>query len=390
MDVPEHEAKLQLADHGVAVPAGTLVRSVDDACRAARQLGLPVMVKAQIAAGGRGNAGGVVRANSVDEVGAAADRLLGSRLQTSQTGDDGLLVSALRVEHACRIAREWFLAFAFDRQRARLELLVSPVGGTAVEQQADALLRLPLRLDAALAPALVRQAAAHLAVPAAQESAFSCLLQDLWRFFCQRDCLLLEINPLALTAGGALLVLDVKLTIDDDALFRQRSLPGRGTGCGSAAEAEARAAGLQYVALDGTVGCLVNGAGLAMATMDSICLAGGRPANFLDVGGGASAEKVARAFSLLMADAGVRVVLVNIFGGILRCDRVARGIIAAAERVALRVPVVVRLAGTSADAGRRLLDASGLDLTVVEDFAAAAQTAVALAAAGSCGSGDPD
>ena len=378
MKLHEYQAKELLARYGVAVPAGGVARSADDARRIASEAGGRVVVKAQVHAGGRGKAGGVRLVATAGEAGEAAARMLGSSLVTAQTGPGGVPVDAVLIEETVSIARELYLAMLVDGGAGRAVIMASEAGGMDIEAVAE---RTPERiLREAVEPALgpmpfqSRKLAGGLGLEGAAARALSRLVGSVHAAFTENDCSLVEINPLVVTADGGLVAADAKVTVDDDALFRHPDLAGLYDPAQEPPiESEARGLGLSYVKLDGDVGCLVNGAGLAMATMDVAVAAGAAPANFLDVGGGADEEKVAAAVLLLLSDPAVRRVLINIFGGILRCDVVARGVVEAAARSEGPVPpMVVRMLGTNAEEGRRILSEAGLAVTLVDDLGAAA------------------
>ncbi len=378
MKLHEHQAKELLARHGVAVPAGGVARSADEAREIAMRTGGSVVVKAQVHAGGRGKAGGVRLAATPDEAAAAAAEMLGARLVTAQTGPEGVPVGAVLVEETVDIARELYLAMLVDGGVGRPVVMASEAGGMDIEAVAE---ETPERiLVEAVDPALglmpfqSRKLAGGLGLDGAAARGLARAVDSVHGAFAQNDCSLVEINPLVLTTGGGIVAADAKVTIDDDALFRQPDLAGLYDPSQDAPiEARAHGLGLSYVKLDGDVGCLVNGAGLAMATMDVAVAAGAAPANFLDVGGGADEEKVAGAVVLLLSDPAVRRVLINIFGGILRCDVVARGVVEAAGRAEGPIPpMVVRMLGTNAEEGRGILSRSGLEVTLVDDMGAAA------------------
>ena len=386
MHLHEYQAKTLLADHGVPVPPGRVAASADAAVAAARALGgTGWVVKAQVHTGGRGKAGGVRRCTNEAEVGAAARALLGSRLVTHQSGREGLPVGQVLVESVSAVARELYLAALVDRAAGRVAFMASAAGGMDIETvAAESPERLLLtRVDPAmgLLPWQARRLGYGLGLDKPQVAALGEILQALYRLLQGADASLVEINPLVITGDGRLLALDAKVNLDDNALHRHTELAAlRDTSQEDAREFAAAAHQLSYIALDGDIGCMVNGAGLAMATMDLVQLHGGKPANFLDVGGGTSAERVAEAFKLILSDGRVHAVLVNIFGGIVRCDLIAEGIIAAAREVALDVPLVVRLEGTRAAEGLALLADSGLALTTASSLTEAAQRAVAAAA----------
>ena len=385
MNLHEYQAKQVLASHGVALPRGEVAANGGEAATAARRLGGDLwVVKAQVHAGGRGKAGGIVICRSPQEVERAAAALIGSRLVTHQSGGEGQPVAKVYVEEGTAIARELYLALLVDRASGRIAAVASTEGGTDIEQVATAtpenIATLAIDPATGLRPFHARLLASRLGLRDGEAKQVQTLLTALYRAFLDTDASLLEINPLAVAEDGRLLALDCKLNIDDNALFRRPELAAmRDAGQEDAAEREARDIGLNYVRLDGSIGCMVNGAGLAMATMDICKLAGGEPANFLDVGGGASGDQVAAAFRLIVADPRVKAILVNIFGGIMRCDTIAEGILAAARELDLKLPVVVRLEGTRAEEARALLAASGLALEPAADLADAAAKAVAAA-----------
>ncbi len=382
MDIHEYQAKELLRAYGVPVPAGEVVYSDRAAARVADELGgSRWVVKAQIHAGGRGKAGGVKIANSPPKVAELADQMIGSTLVTPQTGPRGKRVQRVLVERASRIDREFYLSMIVDRASQRIVVIASAEGGVEIEEVAatkpDAIHKEYVDPGVGLLDFQCRKIATAIglqnrAVP------FTRLLKRIYRLFRDKDCLLLEINPFIETEDGDLLALDAKMSFDDNSLFRRGDVAElRDFDEEDPKEVDASGHGLNYIALDGSVGCIVNGAGLAMATMDAIVLHGGRPANFLDVGGGASPEKVANAFRIVMQDPNVRAILVNIFAGINRCDWIAQGVVQATRDQAIAVPVIVRLAGTNVDEGRAILDGSGLDLIQADDLDHAAAKAVA-------------
>ena len=384
MRIHEYQAKSLLTQFGVLTPNGKVASTPKEARAAAAWIGGAVLVKAQIHAGGRGKAGGALKAASPAEAEEAASRLLGKRLVTGQTGPEGRVVRLVLVEEVLDVVRELYVGLTIDRSKAGLALLVAPRGGVDVEALAsgrpDLVLEQTVFPSAGLLPAQAERAASALGLSGGAFERGAELAALLVRAFDTMNASLLEINPLVLTSDGRLVAADAKVEIDDNALpfhpmLRELRDPGEET----PAEREAAAAGLSFVKLDGDIGCIVNGAGLAMATMDLIALAGGRPANFLDVGGGVSEEAVAKAFSLLSSDPGVRSALVNIFGGIVRCDLVVRGIVRSARENGCRVPVVMRLEGTNIDEARTLLSGSGLPFTLAPDMETAAREAVRLA-----------
>ena len=387
MNLHEHQAKRLLASHGVPTPRGEVAAGGDEAVAAARRLGGgPWVVKAQVHAGGRGKAGGVKVCRSLDEARAAADGMIGGRLATPQTGPEGLPVREVYVEEGIDVAREFYLALLVDRASGRIAAVASTEGGVDIETVAartpEKIVTLTIDPAAGPRPFHGRRLAAALGLAGDARTRAGELLAAAFEAFEASDASLIEINPLALTDAGDLAVLDCKVDIDDNALFRHADLAAmRDASQEDPAEREAREAGLSYVKLDGDIGCMVNGAGLAMATMDMCKLAGGEPANFLDVGGGATGEQVAEAFRIIVSDPDVRAILVNIFGGIMRCDIIAEGIVAAARKLDLKVPVVVRLEGTNADLGKAALAESGLAIVPADDLAdAAAKAAAAIGA----------
>ncbi len=386
MHLHEYQAKTLLAAHGVPVPQGRVADSADAAAAAADALGATGwVVKAQVHTGGRGKAGGVRRCASAAEVADAAQALIGTRLSTHQSGPAGLPVAQVLVEAATDVARELYLAALVDRAAGRVAFMASAAGGMDIEAVAaespERLLLTHVEPALGLLPWQARRLGYALGLDKSQVSTLGGILQGLYRLLQGADATLVEINPLVITEDGGLLALDAKVDLDDNALYRHADLAAlRDPTQEDPRELAAAAHQLSYIALDGDIGCMVNGAGLAMATMDLVQLHGGQPANFLDVGGGASAERVAEAFKLILSDGRVRAVLVNIFGGIVRCDLIAEGIIAAAREVALDVPLVVRLEGTRAAEGLALLADSGLALTTASSLTDAAQRAVAAAA----------
>ncbi len=385
MKLHEHQSKTLLARYAVPVPEGKAAFSVEEALTAARSLGLPVVVKAQIHAGGRGKGGGVRLACSIEEVEAHARAMLGMRLVTRQTGPEGRVVRRLLIERGLDLAgaREMYLAAVIDRGRQCPVVMASAQGGMDIEEvaarQPEAILREAVDLAVGLRPFQARRLAQGLGLPAAQLAKASAFVLGVLRAFEGLDASLIEINPWLLTSAGDLLALDAKVDLDDNALFRHPDLLDlRDVNEEAPLEVEAARYDLNYIKLEGgTIGCMVNGAGLAMATMDIIKLAGGSPANFLDVGGGADANQIKNAFRILIADPDVKVVLINIFGGILRCDILAEGVIAAVRELDVRVPVVVRMKGTNQSRGKAMLRESGLRFDTAEDMKEAAREAVA-------------
>ncbi|MFP4496114.1 MAG: ADP-forming succinate--CoA ligase subunit beta [Halochromatium sp.] len=386
MNLHEYQAKQLLTRFAIPVPESVVAASLDEVRAAADSLGVPALVKAQVHAGGRGKAGGVRRCASVAELETQARALLGSRLVTAQTPPNGLPVSRVLLETPVAIARELYLALLVDRAAERIAVMASAAGGMDIETVAaadpEAVLVSHIEPALGLRPWQCRQIGLFLGLTAAQQSAFAGLLDGLYQLFIRCDARLVEINPLVVTEDGELIALDAKLDLDDSALYRQPELATlHDPSQEDAREVAARAEGLSYISLEGDIGCMVNGAGLAMATMDLIALHGGAPANFLDVGGGATAERVARAFALVLSDDKVAAVLVNIFGGIVRCDLIAEGILAAVQEVGVKVPVVVRLEGTNAALGLERLARSGLAIETAATLVDAANKVVEAAAA---------
>jgi succinyl-CoA synthetase beta subunit len=383
--IHEYQAKDLLRKFGVAVLRGRLAVSPAEAEQATRELGTPICaVKAQIHAGGRGKAGGVKLARSPQEARDHAEAMLGMVLRTPQTGPDGQLVRKIYVEEGCRIERELYLGMTLDRETGCVTVMASTEGGVDIEEIAmrhpEKILRAAVDPLTGLQPNQARTLAFGLGLHGERVQRFVHVATSLYRAYAATDASLAEVNPLVITTDGELVALDAKLELDDNALHRHPELALlRDLDEEQARESEARAHDLSYIALDGDIACMVNGAGLAMGTMDIIQLAGGRPANFLDVGGGATEEKVTAAFKILLADPSVRAVLVNIFGGIMKCDVIAKGILAAAEQVGLSVPLVVRLEGTNVELGKQLLAQSELDIIPADDLGDAARKAVAAA-----------
>jgi succinyl-CoA synthetase beta subunit len=389
MNIHEYQAKAVLRDFGVPVPRGQPAFSVDEAVQAARDLGAPVLVvKAQIHAGGRGKAGGVKLVRSTEEVRKEAQRLLGSVLVTRQTGSHGKVVNRLYIEEGSLIAREFYLSALIDRATSRLSFVVSTAGGVDIEETArtdpDRITTFSVDPATGIMAHHGRRAARALGLNGTSAKQAQKLVSELYSAFVATDMSLLEINPLVLTQSDQLLCLDAKISFDDNALYRHPEILAlRDLTEEDEKEIEASKYDLNYVALDGTIGCMVNGAGLAMATMDIIKLYGEAPANFLDVGGGATKEKVAAAFKIITADPKVKGILINIFGGIMRCDVIAEGVVAAVTEVGLRVPLVVRLEGTNVERGKEIIATSNLNVTSADDLDDAALKIVkAVRAAG--------
>jgi succinyl-CoA synthetase beta subunit len=388
MNLHEYQAKEVFRSYGIPVPAGKVAGTPAQAVEAAQALGGAVwVVKAQVHAGGRGKAGGVKLAREIDTVRTAAERMLGKPLVTQQTGPAGLPVERVYVESGSDIARELYLSITLDRERGRVAFIASVAGGMDIEAVAhetpDKILTATVHPAAGFGAHQARELAFGLGLAGAQVGQFQALAAALYRLYLEKDLSLVEINPLIVTREGALVALDAKINIDDNALFRHPELAKlRDASQEDPMERRALEHELNYVSLDGNIACMVNGAGLAMATMDLIKLHGGRPANFLDVGGGATSERVTAAFELILSNSRVRAVLVNIFGGIVRCDLIADGVINAIKHVGVQVPVVVRLEGTNADKAREMLASSGLKITPAADLTDAARKVVALAAKG--------
>jgi len=383
MKLHEFQAKQIFARSQVPVPRGEVAESAGAAERAARVLAGEVVVKAQIHAGGRGKAGGIKKARTPEEARAHAEALLGKPLVTTQTGRAGRIVRRVLVEETLPIARELYLGIIVDRALAQPVLMASAAGGMDIEEvartQPEAILKEAITPGMGLQSYQVRKLAYGLGL-ADSQAALGLLLGALYCVFTECDASLVEVNPCIVTPDGRLIALDAKIDLDDNALYRHPELAAlRDLSEEEPLEIEASKQRLSYIKLDGNVGCMVNGAGLAMSTMDIIQLAGGQPANFLDVGGGASAEQIREAFKILVADKNVRAVLINIFGGILRCDRLATGVVEAARELRLTVPVVIRMEGTNVEEGRKILRQSGLNFSVAVDMKDAAPKVVALA-----------
>ncbi|MDZ7802429.1 ADP-forming succinate--CoA ligase subunit beta [Thiohalophilus sp.] len=384
MNLHEFQAKQLFARYHIPVPEARVAESVEAARAAAGELGGGSwMVKAQVHAGGRGKAGGVVRAASADELEAAANRLLGSRLVTGQSGPDGQPINQVLIESPSDIAAEYYLGMLVDRALSQVVFMASAAGGMNIEAVAretpEKILTVPVHPAAGLQGYQCRQLAFGLGLEK-QLKSLTAIMQGLYRLFMDNDLSLVEINPLVLTGDGELLAVDAKINLDDSALYRHPDLQAlRDASQEDERENRAHQHGLNYVSLDGNIGCMVNGAGLAMATMDLIQLHGGAPANFLDVGGGTTAEKVAEAFKLILSDSKVNAILVNIFGGIVRCDLIAEGIIQAVKETGLALPVVVRLEGTNVEQGKALLQQSGLDIIAADGLRDAATRVVEAA-----------
>ena len=384
MKIHEYQAKAILAKYGVPVPRGTVAASVQEAVDAAKELGGRVVVKAQIHAGGRGKGGGVKLASGLEEVEQVARQILGMRLVTHQTGPEGRIVRHVLVEETLPIAKELYVGIVLDRAQGKVVMMASSEGGMDIEEVAahtpEKILKEVIEPGIGLAPFQARKLAFGIGVPAASVNAAARCMIALAKANEAEDASLAEINPLVVTDDGRVVALDAKIGIDDNAMFRHKDLAElRDIHEEDPLEVEASKFNLNYIKLDGTVGCMVNGAGLAMATMDIIKYAGGSPANFLDVGGGANAEQIRNAFRILTTDASVRAVLINIFGGILRCDTLATGVVDAARQLGLKIPIVVRMEGTNVAEGKQILAESGMNFTLANGMADAAEKVVRLA-----------
>jgi succinyl-CoA synthetase beta subunit len=388
MNLHEYQAKEIFRSYGIPVPAGRVASSADEAVAAAQDLGGAVwVVKAQVHAGGRGKAGGVKLAKDLDTVRKAAAGMIGQRLTTKQTGPEGLPVERVYVESGSEIAREIYLSLTLNRERGRIAVIASAAGGMDIEEVAERtpekILTVNVEPAAGLQPYQCRKLAFGLGLTGAQVNELQSIVMTLYRLYLEKDASLVEVNPLIVTKAGKLVALDAKINIDANAVSRHPDLLKlRDTSQEDPMELRASEHDLNYVSLDGDIACMVNGAGLAMATMDLIKLHGGEPANFLDVGGGATSERVAAAFELILSNAKVRAILVNIFGGIVQCNLIADGIIKAVKNVGVRLPVVVRLEGTNAREARETLIKSGLAITAADDLTDAARKVVALAKKG--------
>ncbi len=386
MNLHEYQSKRLFADYGIPVPRGIPAETADAAVKAAEELGGDLwVVKAQAHTGGRGKAGGVKLAKTLEEVREYADEMLGMTLVTYQTGPDGLPVNVVYVEEGSQIERELYLSMLVDREVSRISFVASAAGGMDIETVAaetpEKIFSIAVSPDAGLQDFQARQLAFGLGLDKKQMRQFGDLVKKLYQLYLDTDASLIEVNPLITNTAGDVIALDGKIAVDGSAMFRQAELAKlRDPSQEDEAERKATEHDLNYVSLDGNIACMVNGAGLAMATMDLIKLHGGEPANFLDVGGGATAERVAAAFKLILSNQKVAAILVNIFGGIVRCDLIAEGIICAVKEMGVSVPVIVRLEGTNVDKGRELLANSGLDIIAADDLTDAAKKAVASAA----------
>lgn len=382
MNIHEYQAKELFQKAGIATPNGFVANTVEEAVAAAQKLGNgPWMCKAQIHAGGRGKGGGVKFCKTLDDVREQATRMLGMQLVTHQTTAAGQKVQKVYIGEAVDIARELYLGMLVDRATGRITLMASPEGGMDIEEVSEKhpekILKIDIDPATGIQPYHARRAAYFLGLTGDQVKQATKLVLNLYKFYMARDVSIVEINPLAITPTGDVMVLDAKVVFDDNALFRHPDIAElRDEAEEDATEVEASKHSLSYVKLDGTIGCMVNGAGLAMATMDIIKLYGAEPANFLDVGGGADKARVTTAFKIILSDPNVKGILVNIFGGIMRCDIIAEGVIAAAKEVSLKVPLVVRLEGTNVDLGKKILAESGMAITSADNLADAAQKVV--------------
>ena len=379
MKIHEYQAKELFKNYGIPVPSGGVAFNPEEAGKIAAALGgFPVVVKAQIHAGGRGKGGGVKIAGSLDEAKALAEKIIGMNLVTHQTGPEGRLVKKVLVEQGLNIQKELYLGIIPDRASAKIVIMASEAGGMDIEEVAEKtpekIIKIFVDPLAGIYPYHCRDAAFGLNLSGGAVKEFSAMLKNLYSLFVDCDCSLLEINPLVITAEGSVIALDAKITFDDNALFRHKDITGyRDTDEEDPLEVEASKFNLNYIKMDGNVGNMVNGAGLAMATMDIIKIAGAEPANFLDVGGGASAEMVENGFRIILGDKNVKGIFINIFGGILRCDVLAEGVVQAARKTGMKVPVVIRMEGTNVEAGRKILSESGLNLITAVDLQDAAQ-----------------
>lgn len=384
MNIHEYQGKEILRKYGVSVPNGKVAFTVDEAVEAAKELGTDVtVVKAQIHAGGRGKAGGVKIAKNLDEVRTYAEEILGKTLVTHQTGPEGKEVKRLLIEEGCDIKKEYYVGLVVDRGTDRVVLMASEEGGTEIEEVAE---KTPEKIFKEVVDPLVgltgfqaRRIAFNINIPKELVGKAAKFMISLYNAFVDNDSSIAEINPLVVTGDGNVLALDAKLNFDDNALFKHKDiLEYRDLDEEDPKEIEASKYDLSYIALDGNIGCMVNGAGLAMSTMDIIKYYGGEPANFLDVGGGATAEKVTEAFKIILSDEAVKGIFVNIFGGIMKCDVIAAGVVEAVKQVGLEVPLVVRLEGTNVDKGKEILNESGLNITAADSMADGAQKIVEL------------
>ncbi|MFT9599184.1 ADP-forming succinate--CoA ligase subunit beta [Mesobacillus sp.] len=384
MNVHEYQGKEILRKYGVKVPNGKVAFTVDEAVDAAKELGSSVVVvKAQIHAGGRGKAGGVKVAKNLDEVRTYASEILGKTLVTHQTGPEGKEVKRLLIEEGCDIKKEYYIGLVLDRATSRVVLMASEEGGTEIEEVAEAtpekIFKEEIDPVVGLMPYQARRVAFNINIPKELVNQAVKFMMSLYTAYIEKDCSIAEINPLVVTGDGQVMALDAKLNFDSNALYRQKDIVEyRDLEEEDPKEIEASKYDLSYISLDGNIGCMVNGAGLAMATMDIVKHYGGDPANFLDVGGGATAEKVTEAFKIILSDPNVKGIFVNIFGGIMKCDVIATGVVEAAKQVGLEVPLVVRLEGTNVELGKQILNESGLNIIAAESMADGAEKIVSL------------
>lgn len=384
MNIHEYQGKEVLRKYGVSVPNGKVAFTVEEAVEAAKELGTEVcVVKAQIHAGGRGKAGGVKVAKNLDEVRTYANEILGKTLVTHQTGPEGKEVKRLLIEEGCDIQKEYYVGLVLDRATSRVVLMASEEGGTEIEEVAEKtpekIFKEEIDPVVGLTAFQARRIAFNINIPSKLVGQAVKFMMGLYRAYTEKDCSIAEINPLVVTGDGKVMALDAKLNFDSNALYRQKDiLEMRDLEEEDVKEIEASKYDLSYISLDGNIGCMVNGAGLAMATMDIVKHYGGDPANFLDVGGGATAEKVTEAFKIILSDQNVKGIFVNIFGGIMKCDVIAEGVVEAAKQVGLQVPLVVRLEGTNVDLGKKILAESDIDIIAAESMADGAQKIVSL------------
>lgn len=384
MKIHEYQSKELFKKYSIPVPEGKVAEKKDDAGRIAQEIGKKVVVKAQVHAGGRGKGGGIKLADNPEEAVKKADEIIGMNLVTHQTGPDGKYVSKVLIEEALEVDKELYLGMVIDRDNSMITFIASEEGGVEIEvvakEKPEKIIKIPIDPRVGIQPFQARKIAFGLNLPKELIRDGAKLVMNLYKLFIERDASLVEINPLVITKDKRLLAADAKINFDDNALGSHQDIAElRDINEEEPTEVEASKYNLSYVKLNGSVGCMVNGAGLAMATMDIIQLHGGMPANFLDVGGAASVERVENAFSILLSDENVKAVLINIFGGIVRCDRVANGVIEAAKRLDIKVPMVIRLAGTNSDIANDILEKSDLTFEVAEDLGDAAQKAVAAA-----------
>ncbi|MFP3124090.1 ADP-forming succinate--CoA ligase subunit beta [Ectobacillus funiculus] len=384
MNIHEYQGKEVLRNYGVSVPNGKVAFTVEEAVEAAKELGTAVcVVKAQIHAGGRGKAGGVKVAKSLEEVRTYAEQILGSTLVTHQTGPEGKEVKRLLIEEGCDIKKEYYVGLVLDRATSQVVLMASEEGGTEIEEVAEKnpekIFKEYINPAVGLQAFQARRIAFNINIPKELVGQAAKFMMSLYTAFVEKDCSIAEINPLVVTGDGKVMALDAKLNFDSNALYRHKDILAlRDLDEEDPKEIEASKYDLNYISLDGNIGCMVNGAGLAMATMDIIKYYGGDPANFLDVGGGATTEKVTEAFKIILSDQNVKGIFVNIFGGIMKCDVIANGVVEATKQVGLELPLVVRLEGTNVELGKKILSESGLNITAAESMADGAQKIVSL------------